>query len=1231
MPPAQPEAERTQIAGTPMLPQRGSRSLATVWRSQALSALASEAMLMRAVMGRNRRALHRLAMLAHLRGLSPAEAAEALRAACPAGRENPTRPDPLPPGADMSRSRSDAAAMAARPAGTDCDGMAAGGEPSRPSAPPPDDHEQRLFTRGLMGAGVALAGVAAATLLLIIALRPTTAPPGPGPLTSPSMSSPATTGATAQNRTSSDAAPRDEPAAPREARAINPYRPTDPPDLVTLTRRVGAAAQALTIDRRSALVEFEAAVGELARHWPLMPRDRLVATVDAVVEFVYRAGVEDDESPARTVAAIVRNVGTTRQDQSLPAGEVVPAVWSAGVLARLGRERDLPVQVRETIERALREALGPEGARASDFDSGAAAMLDALAVRLATGQADASRARTVDAAAWKHWADAAAALASVRVPEGVAADQAETASRLLLRGLDRLLALGPEPTDDQGTMEAIADLIGRVSWQADGDARRWVIRWFGDRRVSPADLHAVTAALARRSAADKVDVTMILSPSASASARALLRRRYQEAWALGEETARAADQAWTSAASEMIETSTTSARDVDRLAAAAIMARLNESAWWAWRGEGAEATRLLEEARAMRRDIAAMTRWRDDASAVGNRLLRADPRDGEWAERYLAARHNVRERRELLEHLRQRGSRLGPVDAEVLFAEAVLGVPADLRTQAADLVRERGSEPAMLAGALERLGLLPRTPHIAGVLETMSGRRLPAVSDPAWPREARRTLVERLIEVLAVEGPMARADQLARLIAESYWGMASPTPPTLADRHAERLPAVHESASVVRQMWREAAASARARGPGDSPLSLPDVDRRHAGRLAVARGPVHQFLVEQISVAELMACVVAGEDPAHVPAVRAILTQLDQERRQARTVLDQIEACERAILQLWRVRFGEMPDTPGPSSEDRAHAAQPAPAGTGQGGETDELAEESAEGPARARGVIAPERADDAARAALAQRWGTRLAALNPDNPDGYYRLAEEVADEAWDPATLDLARRLYVLAFELWRVRPDGAPWAGSAAVGLAAIEPLERNRTWLLAIAAVLEPQYARHEAPLPPHDAENDEPGYAAATVLGLVRGGEGREARRWYDRPAVRTRLTRYERNLGTTGHTGALSRLERAMHHWPCPQCFNARVVARPGAGGAGWRLCPTCRGNPGPNLTDEELLAQIRLEAALLNGIHRSWGAQIMADGGQPLRDPRAEELAVYYGVDATRPWWRDGKWTHMP
>lgn len=260
-----------------------------------------------------------------------------------------------------------------------------------------------------------------------------------------------------------------------------------------------------------------------------------------------------------------------------------------------------------------------------------------------------------------------------------------------------------------------------------------------------------------------------------------------------------------------------------------------------------------------------------------------------------------------------------------------------------------------------------------------------------------------------------------------------------------------------------------------------------------------------------------------------------------------------------------------------------------------------------------------------------KLAALRPEDPEAYFLLGEEVADGADDEARVHLARTLYVLAFELDRKRGGGASLAASCALAIARVERLERDKRWLTAIASAVDRRYALPDWNVGAVPSISDETAYKAAVVLGMVRSGDGREARRMMDQPGVGDVLRRYERAIGTTGHTGALSRLDKYMQQWPCPECGNSRAVSKPGERGVETRLCPTCRGNPGPRLDEAEYIAQLRFEASLLEGIQRSWAAQVVVDLGAPLRDPDLDEVAPTYDVDVASPFWREGRWVATP
>lgn len=257
-----------------------------------------------------------------------------------------------------------------------------------------------------------------------------------------------------------------------------------------------------------------------------------------------------------------------------------------------------------------------------------------------------------------------------------------------------------------------------------------------------------------------------------------------------------------------------------------------------------------------------------------------------------------------------------------------------------------------------------------------------------------------------------------------------------------------------------------------------------------------------------------------------------------------------------------------------------------------------------------------------------RLEALSPEDPEPYLLLGEEVAAEAQSYEELKLAQRLYVLAFEL--DRPAGGAIAASAALALADSSRLTRQSEWLAAMAAAIDPRYAQRDWNDVQPVAISPQTALDAATALGLVRSGHGRDARALLDRPEVFSLIRRYESALVSGAVGGAADALRREAERWPCPECGFERISRRID-GQAGYVPCRVCGGNPGPRLSREELIRHLRLESRLLSGIQRSWAAQVATDGGAPLRDPEPEELAPTLGVDPARTIWRAGEWRRPP
>lgn len=282
---------------------------------------------------------------------------------------------------------------------------------------------------------------------------------------------------------------------------------------------------------------------------------------------------------------------------------------------------------------------------------------------------------------------------------------------------------------------------------------------------------------------------------------------------------------------------------------------------------------------------------------------------------------------------------------------------------------------------------------------------------------------------------------------------------------------------------------------------------------------------------------------------------------------------------------------------------------------------------ASAPAAPSPQLAADPPHADIPEALRAKLEALTPSEPRAYLELGEDIADTAQDPAALELARRLFVLAMHLDRARGGGRV-AASACLALAELAPRERDRRWLESLAGAVDQRSARPGWVRRVEKLASGQAGLNAATALGLVRSGDGVRARQALNDPSAAALLRSYERLLDPQGLTGAFRALDREADRWPCPECHNQRIVRKFGSTrDPQYRLCTNCAGNPGPSLSVTELVAHLRLESQLLTGIQRSWSAQVSADRGAPLRDPDPADVAPAFDVDTAKTVFRNGRW----
>ncbi len=828
--------------------------------------------------GWSRGALHRLMLLARARDASPDELVGALRRLSSRGAphaRNVPRPAPLPSGRGESRPVPVQFTTLPKPLAD---------EPPRPADPRPpemvrpeeDDPAKRLLRRGafvFVGGFVALAVLGSIAAILITAPRPPREPP---PVPAP----PARAAA-------EPARVEPFPLRPAGAEEVAPRASVAPSasELNAVLRGLDAAVDGLSLDAGEALALFRSSVEDVAAHWCLLTPDRQRAATNSVVEFMHSASAVP--LIASAAAEVVASGSVVMRDGSAPAAEGVwAAVWSVGTLVRLGGESGLSAAVSRVIEDALRQSIGGAGPAAGrTFEAGAVAALGLLPRRFVLGERPD---RDADLERWKRW---------VRAVEAAAPEQPARRTELLLAGLDALVLAGPEPDGDHAVADAMVELTLALTWRRGDRSRTWLAQAFSNPRVSNADLHVITTALATRSNAEGVDPLMSLPARSIDAQRRDLWNKYETAWGLP--TAAQRDDLADSWLRELRRIARESERDrapIDHLARAVLAARLNAAAALRWSG-GLDAAALLID----RLDAPVKDAMETARGSVGDQAVVSPGRfDGAWAVRYISAQRDADARVSLLRELGG-GSLLDPISGEVVAQEAVRGSPAQVRQAARDALLALRLNASAVKGLLEQAPTMPRTIQNAELVAQMTGTTVVSVRDPDWKLKTRRVLVERLMELLAAGGEVGRVDRLAPLLAEMYAGMVQSS---IASSSAEGTPAAaDESAARVRAQWQQLAAELSAGRSGV--VRAEEIERRRTARLAVAGGPVQRFAVEQLTIAELLSAVIAVERPERASDAAGVLAELATTRRAATHVLHQIAATELAIGRLWAIRFGE--------------------------------------------------------------------------------------------------------------------------------------------------------------------------------------------------------------------------------------------------------------------------------------------------------------------------------------
>jgi hypothetical protein len=120
-------------------------------------------------------------------------------------------------------------------------------------------------------------------------------------------------------------------------------------------------------------------------------------------------------------------------------------------------------------------------------------------------------------------------------------------------------------------------------------------------------------------------------------------------------------------------------------------------------------------------------------------------------------------------------------------------------------------------------------------------------------------------------------------------------------------------------------------------------------------------------------------------------------------------------------------------------------------------------------------------------------------------------------------------------------------------------------------------------------------AAAEALGHYRKGDGNQALKSLDKPGAHELLAQYDRLL-----PGGIARFVEDCKHY---------------------------KGQLKPTLSAGDITRMLRLEAALLAAGERTWSSELLLTGGKPLIEADPTSLQETLGVDASKPYFRRGRW----
>lgn len=247
------------------------------------------------------------------------------------------------------------------------------------------------------------------------------------------------------------------------------------------------------------------------------------------------------------------------------------------------------------------------------------------------------------------------------------------------------------------------------------------------------------------------------------------------------------------------------------------------------------------------------------------------------------------------------------------------------------------------------------------------------------------------------------------------------------------------------------------------------------------------------------------------------------------------------------------------------------------------------------------------------------LGSLVPSRPGEYLRAGEDLAA---DPNQHPLARDTLALAV-LLNAEPDPST-AASAAIALASLARSPDEHRGLWALAVTLDPTRAAEWRWFGRHHVPADPLRLAAAAALALLRHNHPDATGAMTD--AVRQRIVD---EAIRAGHTASL--VEAIISKWlrdAANDACRGRLTERSRSGDAILTVpCSTPACHHATRI-DQEWAIMVGLELALTGSAPSSWSTQAALGLDAPLPVWSLDRLADTFGVSASRPMYRSGRWT---